>query len=405
MKTMGLVVTAVVAGALGAAAGYWLSGNEGKPVAPPTHPDAGKKAAEERARWADARSKEMEALREELAAATKKADVAETALTEARNSLEILKASAAKAPADPAAPAREKPAAPTRFLFAGYEEVLKEVDWDTIGTNMSAMLPLMAELGKSAREGGELNPESLGKIQQHNGPLLSAALKFRDRLPGSSVNSKFTHPVFMANAMAATLESAGIPLSATQAQSLEALGARYAARDASRERGYGDDTFTLEKIIDEAELRDGFFREAFALMTSQQSDTLSPPATRGVLGLDLYSSGLLWAQQVGPIKAADGESLRTQFESRIMTQIGIPAERRVDLQPLLEEWVDGVPSDWLEGDQVSFFGQNLMQASYVLGCAKNQLELQKRMMSALGLDDDGVKKLRGVPGVAVPVRP
>src|SRR5437773_9396627 len=117
------------------------------------------------------------------------------------------------------------------------------------------MAPLCDAIMKKMKAGEDLPGEEIGKLQQHNGPLVAAAVKVMKELPGTGANGSFTHPAFMANAIAATLDAAGKPLTPEQATAVEALARQFSDEDARRLQGYDASAYALQKTYDEAELR------------------------------------------------------------------------------------------------------------------------------------------------------
>ncbi|MHC4821375.1 MAG: hypothetical protein ACYTDX_06615, partial [Planctomycetota bacterium] len=145
-------------------------------------------------------------------------------------------------------------------------EVLNEVDWDSVGDSLGKMIPIIEDMAAAGREGRKLDMNEVGKIATLNASLIKAAVSLDGKIPGSGINGSFTHPAFQANAIASALAAAGLPLDKAQTDQLAALGRKYTDSEAARNRGYGDETWALTKIIDETREKDRFFAEAFGVL-------------------------------------------------------------------------------------------------------------------------------------------
>jgi hypothetical protein len=409
MKSPAVLVAVALAAALaGFAVDRWL-------VPPPTaaraEDDARARDAEvERLRADLAAAKEREAARERSAtleaATAQEISTLRDALARERAKTATLEAAAAKAAEATASKetAAGVPSKKPRFPYETYQAALAGVDWSSVGSNMKAMVPLLQEFSESMRKGEEMSPEMVGKIQQHNGPLVTVALQVMGKIPGSGANGAFTHPVVMVNAIAATLEAAGLPLTDPQAQALDRVGREWAENDARRLAGYDERAFALQRLIDEVELRDKFFEAAFALLTPEQRDALSPPATRGRTQADLFSSGLVWAAHVQHVAAPSREVFASGVESTLSTLLQPPERNRADLHSAVVDWVASWPKEPFEGPVDGLARRAMWPTSYVLECAKRELTLFQRISAAIPLDDAATRRLRARDAVAIPFR-
>src|SRR5262245_46728059 len=193
------------------------------------------------------------------------------------------------------APDAPPPPGPPKYLIAGQEEALKAVDWNVVGKNMAQLVPEISKFASEWASTGKLPTHLLGHVQELNGGLVTAAIKAQTKMGLTNPNAAFTHPAFMVNAIAATLEAAGKPLTDEQGKGLASLGGLFTERAKARAGTYDADTFTLAKTIDDAALRDEFFAAVADRLTPEQRDALWPAESKGRLQADLFSSGLLWS--------------------------------------------------------------------------------------------------------------
>jgi RNA polymerase sigma factor (sigma-70 family) len=406
MKAGGIAGVVVLAAALGAAAGAALFGGPKTPPGPAPEEvatqvraaaDSARAEAEGARRKVEVEAKALQAERDEARA---RAEKAEQDAAAARREIEELKAATATAKAG-AETAPPKPGGP-RFALGEYEAVLKDLDWDRIGTNMKAMVPLLEDLAARAAKKEPMDGAALGKIQQLNGPLVEAAFKIGDRIPGMGLNAKFTHPVFASNAIAAALASASLPLTERQAEALAKIAQEFTDRDRARIAGYDDRSWMLQKVLDEADLRDAFFDAAFAVLAPEQRAALKPEATKGLVGLDLFSAGLVWQQHLAPVTAPDKAGVLAVLRTQVATQLGIPEDKREGLTPLLAEWVEAVPAAWLEGE-MGMMGIGI-KAEEIEALARVQLSILRRIADNPAFGDAAAGKARRIGAVLMPVR-
>jgi RNA polymerase sigma factor (sigma-70 family) len=311
-------------------------------------------------------------------------------------------------------PAKEEPAAPApavasaraRFAYPDREAVLAQVDWREVGSSMSSMVPVLQALAQGVQDGkGVMEIPEVGRIQQYNGPLVTAALTMAQaKVPGRGVNGAFTHPHMQVNAIAATLEAAGLPLNEAQAAALERVGREHAEADARRIASYDERTQVLQQILEEAEGRERFFEAAFAVLTQAQRDFLKPPATRDRLQIDLFSSGVVWLQYARfPMPFADRDTLVATAYAKVVSDFGIPEARWPDAKRLVEGWAARWPQDALLRPHDTLSTEMMMfPVPHVVEAARQQLDLQTRLVADLGLDEAPAKKIREHEAVWVP---
>jgi RNA polymerase sigma-70 factor (ECF subfamily) len=390
--------------ATGIACGWWFGATSSDAVAAKhvqTIEDTKKQldAATLRASEADANLKRQVSqtadLDSKLRAAQKQAAETQKALDAAQAEVAQLKAAAQP---KPAAPAAKGP----RFAFSQYGK-LSDVDWKSVGDNLNAMTPLCESVMSKLKKDGDLPGDDLGKLQQHNGPLVAAALKVMKDLPGTGPNGSFTHPAFQVNAIAATLEAAGKPLTDEEATALEAIGRRFSDEDAHRLESYDANTYALQKTYDEAELRRRFFEAAFAALTPEQVDTLSPPSIRGILSFDVFSDGLLWATVVRPLqfKEKDTDALVQEASAAMNSGLKIPREQQDAARAVVAKWVHDLPVSLVTAsdDPGAQYAQHV---ETVRVAAKLTIALTRQLVSDLKLDGVQADAARKWPAVLLP---
>jgi RNA polymerase sigma factor (sigma-70 family) len=391
---------------VGVAGGWWFGATSSDAVAAKHLATIDEMKEQLQAATLRAAEKEQSAKREgaqsaglEAKLAEAKHDLAEKqkALDAANEEIAQLKAGAAAPVA--ATPEKKKP----RFEFAEFAKI-NDVDWKSVGEHLNAMSPICNDIVNAMRKGEDVLPHA-GKAQQHNGHLINAAAKIVGQVPGTGVNGAFTHPAFQVNAIAAALDAAKKPLTPEQATALEKLARELAAEDAQRLLGYKDGTFALQKVLEEADLRARFFDGAFKLLAEDQRNTLSPPATRGLIGLDLYSEGLLWATAMRPVafKETDREELVTDVWNILNTRMKLPAEQQDAARAVVAKWVADLPVAFVSsGPKDDADLEGVMPVSFVRTGAVQTLTLLHRLAVDLKLEGAPAEAVKKWPAAIVP---
>lgn len=393
----------VVGVAVGLVVGVGIGWMAFKGGAAPAMDDAGSKPAEIDAVRAELARKdtELETAHREVQnqardAGTAKRRIEELEAAVAAAKEETAAALAAKPTADAApetdavdpADAWKKPFADGPvFDFDEFHEALTDVDWPQMATDMHAMVGLISHLVESGQKGEQPRADTYGSIQEHNGRLVTVFVKLsRNNVPGSEMNGAITHPSVMANAIAATLAASKLPLDAAQSKKLEELARTFVAGDQRRLAGYDDTTFALRKRVEEAKLKAEFFTAAFALLTPEQRDALSPETIRGRTRADLFSEGLLWVGNVQPLEVKDAADLVTKVTEKVASQLG-PDDTvtKDEVQAVVKAWADGVPSDVLSFELDALGKQGMWPAADVTRSAQHTLALYEKLAADLPL--------------------
>jgi len=402
MNVSAVAFTAAVALAVGLVAGRSL-------LAPRTIP------VDERVERVEARVREVE---ERAAALLTERDRLRGELASAKASTLAASGAAARGaapttptgtpPVDPAptvSPAKAGGLPAGRLSVPGHDELLAEVDWTAVGKTTLEMAPLLPAFFEAWAKDGKM-PASVARVSKLNGELVTAALLAASKMKLSMMeaNRAYTHPSMMVNAMAATLEAAGKPLSAVQAEAVRALAVEATGALVTREAGYGPETWALQKLLDETAIKERFFAAAFAELTGEQRDVLTPPAARGRMQADLFSSGLMWAAHAQVVPFADREQLVTRVTGSLTDTLGWSEERRPAVREVVEPWVGEFPAAVLDqpGDPLSALG--MLPLPSVIDAAQRQLALLERVARALALDEKGMEGIREVNRVWVPLR-
>jgi RNA polymerase sigma-70 factor (ECF subfamily) len=406
--TGSVAAVGAVALAVGVATGWWFGATKSDSVAAGLNTsliDEKRQVATLTSDLAerDARAKKLaDESESKLRAAQKESAELRKQLDESNAAFETAKAAAAKASAPPSLTAPAPSPKGPRFAFGQFGK-LAEVDWKSVGENLNAIAPLAGDVMTKLKKDGEMPGDEIGKLQQHNGPLVAAAVKVMKDLPGTGANGSFTHPAFQVNAIAAALDAAGKPLTDAEASALEKIGREFSDEDARRLQAYDASTYALQKTIDEADLRRRFFDAAFAALTPDQRDTLTPPAVKGVLGFDLYSDGLIWITVMRQIqfKEGDADAHVTAAAGAMNTALKIPKEQQDAARGVVAKWAHDLPASLVTASSEPGAEYD-RHVEPVRESAKQTLALLQRLVADLKLEGAQGDAARKWPAALVP---
>ena len=180
----------------------------------------------------------------------------------------------------------------------------------------------------------------LFKLQEHVEQIRRYEYRTIGKIPTDAKhNGELTHPVTLANFVAATLHAAGQPLTGAQIEKIEALGLAY-------ERDYADAAQRLStqprvrRMLEEYRLK-GVFTEATAgVLTPEQRGVVWDAETRRIAGLDMLSPTLMILHTTPVLSAARLEDIRAQARKRLEQLSGLVAGAESPLPRLLDQWID-----------------------------------------------------------------
>jgi hypothetical protein len=217
------------------------------------------------------------------------------------------------------------------------------------------------------------------------------------------VNGKFTSAPFMVNAIAAALEAADLPLDDRQAGKIDAIARDTMAKDERRLAGYGDGTFALQRILDEAELKGAFFRDVFAVLSEAQATALSPASVRNRVRLDLFSSAMVFGPHIDAFTFRDEEELATRLRDRVAKSLKFTDDQRTALDPVVRRWAAACPRDLLFMTWGVLDERGMVTAARAEAWGREFLKLFTTLAGEPGLSAPQRAAFRGVGNILVPL--
>jgi len=236
---------------------------------------------------------------------------------------------------------------PVPVSSAAFPDELALVNWDVLGENVVEFTGLIVRLLAVIEEDGVRPREMEKEKERRNGILLREAVKVWGALPAHDGTLPHTHPVFMANAVAAALHYVEQPLSGEQAALIVRELEAFLAADTARRSGYSDATMALTRLLAESEMKERTLARIRAILTKSQREALFPRETRDRVGLDLYSPGLMWAgtERIRRISCADGADLAEKLAPGLQEAMHVSESEFESFRGILVRWADALPSE------------------------------------------------------------
>lgn len=286
-----------------------------------------------------------------------------------------------------------------RFGSWGDLPELKNADWKELGGALQAMTPQMEPLARAIREGRQPDAEAMKKIGAQNMKLVKLAVALQGKVPThvDSVNGEYTHPVSIANLLAAQLAAAGNPLSDAQKKRLSELGEDYEKRWKVINDAYTPETMQLRKIMDEAELKQWFTEQMWLVTTPEQKALVVSPQTEGYLGIDLYSPALMFQGVARPLQANSRDTLKGHMKDWIAQQFGVARDALDGAEYAFDDWLTTLNPEPKSASEASF-----VHISELLKFGRAQLALLTNLLTTVLSDPEVAKNVRGSSVLIMP---
>ncbi len=351
----------------------------------------------------------LDKARRELVAEKERSEQLEAELTRLRPKPGASAPAEATATGDVATPGKAEGA---RYKFHAVKDALDKANWKEVGEAVNKMVPLLVDL-KDSIEAGKGLPSNVGDLQRWNAPLLTLALSTQEQIPGTGINGSFTHPSIMSNLVYSALAQSQVPLDEKQQQQLAEIGNRYVAEDERRIQGYGDDVLALQKTADEADLKGRFFKDVDAILTPEQQEVLHPSALKGRIGIDLFSSGLVWQLLVKPAYFSKREELPAKM-AQVMLSDSALAEHKELVEAAAADWARSFSDAYLQAtnDPTAVASSEQLSGGMMIGwlpteladkAAVHQIAMLKNLLDRLPPDSGAAKQLRASSTLMMPV--
>jgi hypothetical protein len=280
---------------------------------------------------------------------------------------------------------------PVTFGTWGELAELRGADWAELGDALKQMVPLIEPVARDLREGRQPDSDTGAKLQAHNKKLIKLAVALHGKVPShtGNFNGEYTHPVSIVNLLASQLAAAGKPLTDAQKQRLAELGDEYDKRWAAQNAAYGPETLLLQKILDEAELKQWFTDQMWQVTTAEQKAVAVNPLVEGYLSFDLYSPALMFQGVARPLQAVAREDLKGHLKTWLASNFGVTRESLDGAEFAFDDWLASLNLEPRSATEASF-----IHFRELVAAGRAHLALLQTLLTTALNDPEVAKKVR-----------
>lgn len=279
-------------------------------------------------------------------------------------------------------------------------QALAGLKWDELGTAAhdmrTGLSQFMAEIQQGVKDGKQIDMSRMGEIMKPGMKLVPLYSVLNGKVESTSeVAGSATHPLVLFNLMASELAAAGHPLSATQQAAFNALGIEYEGSWRRLQEGYNAETFLLQRMVDEVELKQAILDKAFANLDASQTSTVRDAAYKGVIGMDSYNPGMIFAESMGPLMAMEEDQLVPSMMEALATKYGIEKSRLEAGDYIFKEWIAELKGHGvLDMSDDNPWEQFMPKVVPLVACAKAQLSRTHALIGVIRPDEVELKRIR-----------
>lgn len=288
------------------------------------------------------------------------------------------------------------------FLDPRFAEVLAKIDWATMGAVTKEMQPLLADLVKKMQETGEVPLDLVAKVQELNSKLVAQVPAMMESgAPGFGPNGSYTHPLFVANTLAATLAASGQQLDPTQQAALDGLVRSFSAENDAIVAASRD--FDVEHLLAEAEMKDRFFAEMTTRLTAEQQASLFPADMPGYDGINLFSASLMTRPYTAAISAKDPSDFARLATNRIGEELGLDDATSAKVRGIVEAHAKAATDLWDTPADKTETTLRMLRKGRTSTALRHQIAMLRAISQQVDLTPAQREKLKGYKQVLVPL--
>src|SRR5262249_22960850 len=143
---------------------------------------------------------------------------------------------------------------------------------------------------------------------------------------------------------------------------------------------------------------DGFYADAFGILTPEQVEEVSPEKLRYRIQVDMLSSGWGWATLAFPLHCENVEHLVNVVTSGLSSQFNV-MPRIEEMRKIVAAWAVDVPYEPLDYIEARGF----LKIARVKEAARRMVGLLRGIMDGMKLPKATVDEARLIPNPYVPV--
>jgi hypothetical protein len=238
-----------------------------------------------------------------------------------------------------------EPRAGPTFTFGrmGDLAAVRECDWRAHARAAKVIAEGVHDILKYKERGEDVPTAVYLRVQESADKMRRYEFRAYGKMPTSAkYNGENTHPISMANLLAAMLEEAGTPLSPEQITRVNKLGLAFEDDFARMLERHTDAMPRVERMLEEYRLKGRFIDEVVALLTADQREAVFPPGTYHVTGLDINSPTQMIAYTSPVLVGKTIEEIRGDLRALLAKNLKLEEAEIGALEGPIDAWVHDV---------------------------------------------------------------
>lgn len=237
------------------------------------------------------------------------------------------------------------PGAGPLFTFgaAGQLPGVLDANWAEMAAADLIVNAAVLEVYENTLEGVETPKETYLRLQENVERMRKYEYRTIGAMPTDARhNGELTHPISVANLLAAQLTQLGQPLSDEQISAITQLGLDFEAAFARQREAYPDGTLKVVRLLDEYVIKGQFVDDLQELLAPAQRDLLIDPRSHRIAFLDLHCPSLMIIHSSPIILERSPEKIRAKAQEHIVSHYELSEEQTAAIAPALDTWLSRV---------------------------------------------------------------
>ena len=215
------------------------------------------------------------------------------------------------------------------FTFGemGSLSAVREADWREMSEASKTICAALLDVLRKTEAGEPVPKATYFSLQENTERMRKYEYRTIDKIPTAAKhNGELTHPLSVANLIAGVLAQEGKPLSASQADEVERLGAAFDRDFVALRTTWVAGVPRAKRMLEEYRLKGRFTGGLWSALTAEQRALWIDPAFRGLAGLDLYDPTLMILHTTVVVTGETAADLRPKLLALVRKSVGLAAD-------------------------------------------------------------------------------
>jgi hypothetical protein len=252
---------------------------------------------------------------------------------------------AAKAASDEKLALVEAPSTAPTFTFGalGQLDAVREANWQEMAQSAVIVTQGVLDIVKTKERGETVPREVYLRLQENIEKMRKYEYRTIGKMPTAAKhNGELTHPITVANLIAAILADVELPLSEEQVMRINRLGLAFESEFGRLRERYSDATPRIQRLLDEYELKGRFTDDVIAVLTPEQQAKVADPETKGIAGIDLSDPTLMIIHTSPVLVGQDLDEITSKLQKLIAKKLELAETELPALEGPITAWSQDV---------------------------------------------------------------